>query len=258
MAYGSRWGYRRQSGFRSRRRRSYRPYRYRRFRSSRLRFRRRRASGTRSAIVKLSFEGTFTPWDTTRAGYKPFSCAFGSINGFTDYADTYSQFRVAKIVLTINRTTVGTAEESLLHFLTVPSRTFAQTAGNFQSPVQVSQLVPPVSEAFLRQAKWQKEHRPSNIRPYIRVAFKPYTMSGTSGPIPDTGSGGLIPDYFRVWNYNKWTPMSWAVPNGGTALIANTMFGPYIVPNKNTNDARPDDLILNYTATVYCQFKGQR
>lgn len=249
MAYGYRRytrGYFRRSYARSQRRN----FRYRRLYSGR-RYRRRpyRRNSTKSAIVKLSLEGIWTPFTgTTSLTVLPFRFQASLFPGFTDYDGVYSHFRILKGVLKMHAPQTD-------HFLIAPSRPFAATTGPFSSNATqtATQLVPSQTENSLRQTKWQREVYPSTNRTYIRVGFKPYTMVGTTGPT--TGSGAPI-DYYRVWEGKRWMPMSWAIPTAGTTTEQTHFWGPYICPNTQGNT--DESVEKPFSLTIYVQFRGQR
>lgn len=275
MAYTRRYQYRKNAGWR----RSYKPYR----RTYRKRFRRRRSyrrrSSTKSAYIRLSWETAFRigersttsdPWSWLPVYFQTYQ-----IPGFLDYAATYTHFRIVKCVLNLSRVPdYGQAVPSamnpapLTHFLTVPSRAFATTSGAWESGQSpgVYDFVPAQAEDALRQTKWQREIRPSDIRPWIRVGFKPYTMIGGQGPANTTGS--IASTYFRIWEARRWMPMSWAHPvTGGDVKLGQSafFFGPYIATSLNFNDSDPTTgttgarfLALNATVVLTLQFRGQK
>lgn len=164
-----------------------------------------------------------------------------------------------KAVLHINRT----ADETY-NYLVVPSRPFATQVGPFgsasNSSATVQTLVPFAAEDLLRQTKWQRTLRPSNVKPYVRVGFKPYCMVGTNGPATVVTAGS--PTYYRPWEGRRWMPMSWVAGLGGTASGNHTtFFGPYVVRNNNVTGGDPSstaDSTFTATLTVYLQFRGQK
>lgn len=257
MAYGYRRGVRRAAGYSRRRyyrRRSTRYYRG----YSRRRRSYRRQSTSKSAVVKLSTEVAWTAVTSTTGtpNWLPYSFTPIVLPGFSEYQTTYSQFRVFKAVLHINRT----ADETY-NYLVVPSRSFATQVGPFlngNATTSAQALVPAAAEDLLRQTKWQKTLRPSNVKPYVRVGFKPYCMIGTQGPAASTNSG--TPVYFRPWEGRKWMPMSWVAGVGGSTNQQTPFFGPYVVRNNNVTGANPSTADYNFTATltIYCQFRGQK
>ena len=236
-----------------------RPRRLRRARRlTRTRFRRsrfRRRGGTASSIVKLSIEVSYTPWQSAlsgiAAGWRPFTFTCANVPGFTDYVAVYSQFRIKKCVLKINR-----GPNTNLAYLVVPSRNYSLNSALIQDGATQNawiRLVPPKTEEVLRQSRYQKEIMPSTTSGKVRVGFHPYTLIGGAGPSVTTADY----EYFRIWNLNKWTPISWAGAVGG-AGVAVQMYGPYIVLNDAlTNQNPPTDTGLNTVLEMYCQFKGQ-
>ncbi|AXL65922.1 putative capsid protein [Fly associated circular virus 6] len=230
-----------------------RPRRLRRARRlTRTRFRRYRprGGGTRSATVKLTAETTYAPWQgpltNVQAGWKPVAFTPQNLQGFNDYQSVYSQFRVKKCVVKINR-----GPDTNLVYLVVPSRAFAQTAAP-SSSIANSWLayVPPQTEQALRQTRWQKELMPSTTAGKVRFGFHPYTMITAMGPIAQ----GQSINFTRVWNLNKWTPMSWAL-----AQYPMYMYGPYLCLNNALTNADPD-LTTSVSCIIECyfQFKGQK
>lgn len=256
---------------------AYRRFRYRRFRTSRYlrkprysrsvrtrryRYRRRASRSTKSSIVKLSAE---VVWQASSAGkWVAFKFSPSNIPGFSEYAAVYSRFRILGCQMYTNRTaaTDGSGNQSNDHYLIVPSRTFARTTGPFKvgSSPDAEGIVPAQLETDLRQTKWQREIRPSNVRPYFRVGFKPYCMVGTYGP-----SSATDMLYYRVHELTRWTPMSWAIGQTAPVVVYPiSCFGPYIVSNNNITNQDPTssdpDPIVTYTSVlqVRFQFCGQK
>lgn len=251
MAYGNRYYRRRYSG------RSYtRTYRRRRtYTVRRRRFRRYRRRSTKSAIVKLTTE---TGWSVNLGAnttWPAFQFSPGaSLPGFSDYASVYSHFRITKAVLKVNL-----QDGKDLHFLVAPSRPFATTIGPFNSSATqaASQLVPNQTENALRQTKWQRELYPSTTRTAVRVGFKPYIMTGSTGPT--NGSGAPV-DYYRIHEGRRFMPMSWAIPVGGTSSQPAIFWGPYIAAStwENLDPGSSTTVTFHASLTVYCQFRGQK
>ena len=167
-----------------------------------------------------------------------------------DYASVYSKFRIKKCVLMINR-----VEATSLNYLVVPSRAFAEQSvilsANAGNPYE---NVPPQTEAALRQTKWQKEYFPSTVSGKVRIAWHPFTTVSCFGPNVGQTTARL---YQKVWNLNKWTPMSWnAIRGAGSSFVT---FGPYIVPNDAETNADPPAgaYPIKCVLTMYCQFAGQ-
>lgn len=190
------------------------------------------------------------PWQTAVAGvnpgWKPVAFTPQNMQGFNDYQSVYSQFRIKKCVVKINR-----GPDTNLVYLVVPSRAFAQTAVP-SSSLSNSWLafVPPQTEQALRQTKWQKEYMPNNIAGKVRFGFHPYTMITSYGP---TSSSRNL-NFTRVWNLNKWTPMSWALQSDPIYV-----YGPYLCLNDALTNRDPE-LSTSVSCIIECyfQFKGQK
>lgn len=171
------------------------------------------------------------------------------VPGFNDYQGVYTQFRIKKCVLMINR-----VEATSLNYLVVPSRAFAE-----QSVITTPQAgqpyinVPPQTETALRQTKWQREFFPSTISGKVRVAWHPYTTVSCFGPNVSQVNTRL---YQKVWNLSKWTPLAWSSNTAASSLVT---FGPYIVPNDAETNANPPAgaYPIRCVLTMYCQFRGQ-
>lgn len=217
----------------------------------RFSFRRRRSTGTASSIVKLTLESQWNPYrtQTPKPGWMPFAFNPFNLNGFNDYQSVYSQFRIKKCVIKINR-----GPDTNLVYLVAPSRGFALTAtpiaaGETTPPSHIS-LLPPQDEVALRQTRYQKEIMPSTTAGKVRIGFHPFTLIGGYGP-QLLGNQQL---YSRVWNLNRWTPMSWAQED-----YPIFCYGPYIVLNDALTNANPNPITpMNMILEVYCQFKGQK
>lgn len=192
------------------------------------------------------------PWQTQTgnvlAGWKALAFTCQNLQGFNDYQTVYSQFRIKKCVIKINR-----GPDTNLAYLVVPSRTFAlsaappRTVGGNDSWLA---YVPPQPEQALRQTRYQREIMPSNIAGKVRVGFHPYTMITTTGP----AAVNSTITYLRVWNLNRWTPMQWATQNNPIY-----MYGPYICLNNALTNADPT-LTTSVSCVLECyfQFKGQK
>lgn len=282
MAYGrrrrGRYGrrYRRRFGRRRLARRHFRRYR-------------RRARGTKSAIIKLTFDGV---WQfrigAGQAGntgnsnpvYQPFSFPVTAIPGFTDYLDTYTRFRILKAQLYVGRSVAysggGTGNSNALtnNYLIVGSRPFAnvQSALLTSTVPATTNLVPAQVEDSLRQTKWQKVKYPSTTRTAIRIGFYPYTLITTGGPAWEVGNQY---QYQRIWEARRWMPITWAgagqsLGTGATSSLQGrslTFYGPYMVcdlqatgtDSSNAGEFTPNmNLTSNVQLVVRVQFSGQR
>lgn len=209
---------------------------------------RRRSGGTASSIVKLTLESAWDGYNSTTRTWAPFSFNPFNLPGFDEYKAVYSEFRIKKCVIKINR-----GPNTNLAYLIAPSRTFATSAGPI-TPTGTdiaAQIVPPQLESALRQTRYQKELMPNTITGKVRVGFHPYTMVGTYGPT--TAFTSTI--FTRIWNLNRWTPMSWS----STARPVYC-YGPYVCLNDAlTNaDPPPGSTVFNMVLEVYLQFKGQK
>lgn len=259
MVYARR-RYRRQAGFH--RRRPYRRYATRRPRFPRYRSRTGRRTGTSSRLVKLTLDSTWT-FGAAAVGANPqqwnaFRFVPTSIPGFSDYATTFSHFRIVKANLYISRT-IGDDAGTLNNYLVVGSRPFATTARpTTGTGVSADSLVPPQLETALRQTRWQRVQYPSTTTQRVRVGFKPYTMLSAYGPAQVAGTNL----YQRVYEGRRWMPFTWASPPPAGALASGLLFwGPYMVVDRAAGDGElPGDaagIRANCTLELYCQFKGQ-
>ena len=256
-----------------RRRRRYRFRRStRRFgRRYRRRFRRRyrRRRSTKSSVVKLSYDGTWTfrrgVSDTVPPDYVAFSFTPVQLPGFADYYATYSKFRILKAYLYIGRSLAnpqGTALSNALtnNYLVVGSRPFANTQFPFAVGDTLTNelIVPPQKEDALRQTRWQKVLYPGTTRTAFRVGFHPYSMISTNGPSGTTGY-----QYQRPWEARRWMPLTWA--SSTTSPIA--FFGPYLVADIQSAasvSTQPAGELANGTTALcniqlvcHVQFSGQ-
>lgn len=182
------------------------------------------------------------------AQWGPFTFNPVSLNGFSDYQSVYSQFRIKKCVIKINR-----GPNTNLAYLVAPSRTFANTTGPI-TPTGGSgvpeHMLPYQTETALRQTRYQREIMPNSMTGKVRVGFHPFTMVAAYGPVNVNFAGTL---FTRVWNLNKWTPMSWA--NQSNPLYC---FGPYICLNDALTNLDPTNTQIHMVLEVYLQFKGQK
>lgn len=196
---------------------------------------------------------TFDPRSTDVQGaWVPLTVTPSEIPGFLDYAPVYSQFRMKKCILQINRTqTTG------LNYLVVPSRTFASLvylSEAVSAPSDPFTCVPPQQEHVLRQSRWQKEIFPNVTTGKVRVAWHPYTTIQGSGP--NVGLS-IQQKYQSIYNMNRWAPMGWV--NNTSADHPLVTFGPYVVPNIAGTNADPPASTYPIPAvlTCYFQFRGQ-
>lgn len=247
-------GYRRTRGYKRRYTRR-RPYAKRRFR------RYRRRTSTKSSVVKLTFEATWSlgTRQSSTMGYQwsPFQFTPSSIPGFKDYQTTYSHFRLLKAKLYMaNHDFNDTTQQPTLNYLVVGSRPFAATTAPVTGTSTPAEYVPPQFESDLRQARWQRVHYPSRITSKISMSFIPYTMVATNGPA--IGDPSKI--WQRIWEGKRWMPFAWGYQSGYPAL---TFFGPYIVaqiPEGTDPDynASSTSYPAHGTLELYVQFKGQK
>lgn len=226
-------------------------------RLSRRRYGRRRARSTRSSVIKLSWQNSFT-FANTDGSYSPFEFQMSSIPGFSDYSTTYSQFRILKAHLQLLRGRSegegGVAFDQLSNVLVVPSGPFAA----LNPPVPLSQVHNPLNylrsqtEATLRQSRWQKQLYPSTTTQAVHIGFHPFSFRAAFAPAIDASSAS--PNvYQRMWKGRSWTPMTWVnVVSSGT-----TYYGPYVIVN-GSNDEPSSSVLAPFTLTLYVQFRGQR
>lgn len=242
-------------------RRSYRRYRRRSFRRRRpartrytRRYRRRSYAykGTKSAVVKLSHQGAYTPYDESVISGQPWHAFYFKLfdlPGFADYQSTHSHFRILKARIYLGRDLDGEENTVDTNYLVVGSRPFAASRpplpGVYGDP---RAYLPPQSEAALRQAKWQKTVYPRSTTSRISVGFHPYTMIATYGPT-DSESGIT---WQRIWEGRRWMPMTWANTRYGLFF-----WGPFIAHFQNMN-SEPVEKSYNYTIEIHAQFKGQK
>lgn len=196
---------------------------------------------------------TFDPRSTdTQGAWVPLTVLPSDIPGFLDYAPVYSQFRIKKCILHINRTA-----QTNLNYLVVPSRTFASLVSLSETnnvPAEPYTCVPPQQEAVLRQSRWQREFFPNTTTGKVRIAWHPYTTVQGTGPNVGLSSQQK---YQSIYNLNRWAPMGWV--NNQIANHPIVTFGPYVVPNiAGTNQDPPASTYpIPAVLTVYCQFRGQ-
>nr|WPS96428.1 MAG: capsid protein [Cressdnaviricota sp.] len=245
-SYRSKRTYSRSARRTFRRRRLARP----RYRRGYRRFR-RGSKSTRSAVVKLSYQGAYTPYNGSgrETPWYAFRFMLNSLPGFSDYQGTHSHFRLLKARMYIGRDMDGEENTIDTNYLIVGSRPFAASQpplpGVFGDPLA---YVPPQSEAALRQAKWQKNIYPRSTTTRISIGFHPYTMIATYGPT--SGENGLT--WQRIWEGHHWMPMAWASSNKGLWF-----WGPFLAHFQNL-DSEPVEKNYNYTLVVHVQFKGQK
>lgn len=263
-----RWRFRR-GGWRPRTVRRTRLRRYRRYGT---RYRPRtggRGRGTKSGVVKLTFESL---WVTAADGrYNCFNFVPSQVPGFDDYRSVYTQFRFVKAKLDISRCVTSANGEGVIppsdNYLVVGSRPFAettlavQTAGGAGTPLEPADFVPPQLETDLRQTRWQRVLYPSAITQKIHLSFKPYTMTAAFGPT--TTNGNTEPASFvwqRTFEASRWMPFTWAGTTAGATTTPRNLwfFGPYMVQNTPTSQAGPRQGSHQCTLTLYAQFRGQK
>lgn len=291
MAWSRRYG----------RRRSYRRYRSRRW-SSRSRPSRRyrrygKRSGTRSSLVKLTWQ---TPVNMqTPTGVRPLSFSPTQLPGFMDYFNVYSQFRIVKGNLKVHLDTAPvqpvTGQDPPTQVLTNQQWTFLKVAsrpfiedqaqenarlladGSFEGGISnqvfdVADLQEPIVQ--LRQSKWQKQYYPSDVRNVLSFNFRPYTLSWSGmpllGPTPSSTADRRVltsQSYLRAMRPGSWMPMSFTgvsqLAASGTTLQSRgsvVFYGPYLARLlANQGDGQ---VLTEWnpvcTMTLYVQFKGQR
>nr|WPS96424.1 MAG: capsid protein [Cressdnaviricota sp.] len=246
------WSYRSKRTYSRSARRSFRRRRLARPRYNR-RYRRRYRSykSTKSAVVKLSFQGAYTPYNDSDRSFPwvPYRFKMSNVTGFSDYTNTYTHFRVLKARMYIGRDLDGENNTVDTNYLIVGSRPFAATQQPLPGAVQNPDLyVPGQSENALRQAKWQKNIYPRSTTSRISVGFHPYTMIATFGPTD--GNDGKT--WQRIWEGRYWMPMTWA-----NNVYGLNFWGPYIAHFQNL-DSEPVEKTYNYTLELQLQFKGQK
>lgn len=268
MAYRRRY-YRRSSGYGRRRTFRRRPTR-RRYRRT---YRRRVSKTTKSAVVKLTWETTFTCGSTEASGsgytskWVPVTFYPRNVPGFLDYSSTYGQYRILKANMRMERTVLYGPPSNptqynytTAHYLTSPSRSFALSVAQhpFTNP---ENAVPAQTEETLRQTRWQREFHPSSTATYVRIGFKPYTAVVTNGP----ASSNIDANFLRVWEGRNWTPMAWAdaIPNETNPSSNICYFGPYVVPSRNfdntdVSSAGAYGFTIPVTMELYVQFRAQK
>lgn len=200
-------------------------------------------SGTRSSLVKLSatiVQGFTTETDPIR--YNCLRFGLSEINGFTQYSQTYSEYRIIRAEMII-----PTAQTGAQAWLVASSQPVAETL----PPIALTQLgtasswLPTQTEGDLRQMRYQRTIYPQSTTTGVRVGFKPYTLTAAYGPVSATNL------FQRIWRGYLWTPFTWALGN------PLQYFGPYVAP-ANTQTDEQVDAVLPVTVTLYCQFKGQK
>lgn len=271
MAYGStRFRRRNYRGRRTSRRRW--NYTAKRRRTVRSVVRRRRDS-TKSAVVKLTLDSVWSynvySTSSTSNVWRAFSFSPSSLPGFTDYAQTYSHFRILKARVYVSRNVTGlTTDGTTCNYLVVGSRPFASTArpivtGTTSQNGLTTAFVPNQAETALRQTKWQKVLYPSTTSQRVKIGFHPYTMITTNGPVNQAVSGNNF-SYQRIWEGRKWTPMTWVAPRSliGTGIDTQNSiqyFGPYIVvQNAEIDNEIGENITSNCTLEIQLQFRGQK
>lgn len=247
------WSYRSKRTYSRSARRTFRRRRlaHPRYRRGYRRFRRGTKS-TRSAVVKLSLQGAYQPYNgevNPPTPWYAFRFRLNSLPGFGDYQATHSHFRILKARMYIGRDLDGETNTVDTNYLVVGSRPFAASQpplpGVFGNP---EAYVPPQAEAALRQAKWQKNIYPRSTTSRISVGFHPYTMIATYGPT--AGDTGIT--WQRIWEGRRWMPMAWA--NSAAGLW---FWGPYLAHFQNL-DSEPVEKNYNYTLEIHTQFRGQK
>lgn len=270
MAYGStRFRRRNYRGRRTSRRRW--NYAAKRRRTVRTSLRRRRDS-TKSAVVKLTLDSvwSYNVYSTASTSnvWRAFSFSPSTMPGFTDYAQTYSHFRILKARVYISRALDGFADGTTCNYLVVGSRPFASTTrpiatGTTSQNALTTSFVPNQADTALRQTKWQKVLYPSTTSQRVKFGFHPYTMITTNGPVNQAVSGNSF-SYQRIWEGRKWTPMTWVAPRSiiGTGIdTSNSIqyFGPYIVVEDPTvGGGITANLTSTCTLELQVQFRGQK
>lgn len=195
--------------------------------------------------------------------YLPYVFYLSAIPGFMDYEGVYSQFRILKCRLDIQRASGrdGTIPAGD-NYLVVPSRAFAQTNQAVQGVTTGTNplsYVPAQTETALRQTRWQKVLYPSAITQKIHTSFKPYTMTAAYGPMLVSGGAQTNPVWQRIYEGYKWMPFTWAreVEGANNAPVARLVFyGPYLVQNNVAGQTTQNAFVC--TLTLYVQFRGQK
>lgn len=237
-----------------------RSFRRRRLARPRYRRRHRRGRGSRkttSPIVKLSLDATWTLRENGFNLWHPFAFVPTGIPGFSEYAATYSQFRIVKAVLQISRQIMNVSNNGLLnHYLIVGSRPFLASVAPAALDVNtgLDYIAPGQTEAALRQARWQRSVYPQTNTSRIRAGFKPYTMVQTLGP--STVANNV--KWQRIWEGKRWMPFTWAYGYQGSNT-SMMFYGPYCVTETPVGDVSntPENKVA-CTLTIYCQFRGQK
>lgn len=243
--------------------RRYRRYGRRRYRGrvSRRRYRRRISRTTRSSAVKLTLESDWKAMDFTGNASKasPFSFGVSALQGFSQYAAVYSEFRILKTRLYIHRT--AGVENLPNSYLVVSSQPFADSSSpqTLQTPSVPVGVIPPQVEDSLRQCRWQRLVYPSATRTVTKISFRPYTMRYGLGPVVSAEaatSGG--PFWPKRYDARHWMPFTWAQNSlSATGRSALQFYGPYVWVNTPTG-GDPTSGTLRVTLECYCQFRGQR
>lgn len=200
------------------------------------------------------------------------------IPGFTDYASTFSEFRILKASCKVHMAVPGDSTEQALlanqpyTFLRVASRPFIEhnailaSSGQGGSPTSITEILrdtePSISE--LRQSRWQRQYYPSDIKNSLTFKFYPYTLEWSGKPVGYPGSNNANDNrlvYLKYRSARRWMPMSFLGEDmGPTASDDVSFLGPYFIRLFST---QPDtQAVQQYqpicNLSIWVQFRGQR
>lgn len=224
--------------------------------------------------LPIKFTVGVTESGTTRNYPIPLYFSPTELAGFTEYASTYSEFRILKAVCKVHLALPGDSEaEAVLTnqpytYLRVASRTFVESeasANTGSDPVSTSNLV---RNKFwrdldeLRQSRWQRQYYPSDIKNSISFKFYPYTLEWCGRPYGGQGSGVATSrdSYLKYRSGRRWMPMSFLGATG-QAVDDVSFFGPYFARLLSTaGDAAQTypEFTPVCQLSVWCQFRGQK
>lgn len=277
----------RRRGTRWRRRYLRRAWRSRkpRFRRGRRRLFRGGINSTRSRTVRISAQLPLTltgTTSTTPPTYFPVPLVFtpSQLAGFTDYASTFSEFRILKAVCKVHLALPGDSEQDAplsnqpYTYLRVASRPFIESSVNTAtgansggSPNLLINLLssPATRQSYttLRQSRWQRQYYPSDIKNSITFKFYPYTLEWQGRPVGSLSSASPTYTQFQYLKYRsarQWMPMSFLGPDLATSADDVSFLGPYFCRLLSTE---ADTQAVSQwspvcTLSIYCQFRGQK
>lgn len=212
--------------------------------------------------------------------YYPIPLVFtpSQLPGFTDYASTYSEFRLLKAKCKVHLALPGDSSEQPVltnqpyTYLRVSSRPFiedraqavATSQGAASNPASIIDIVGKAGNtvSVLRQSRWQRQYYPSDIKNSVSFSFYPYTLEWCGRPIGNYGAtANLNTRYLKYASGRKWMPMSFLGTNPTSALGEDVSFlGPFFVRLLSTqaDDQSLAEFVPVVTLSLYCQFRGQK